>query len=421
MTNNEYQTMAMSNHMLREFQEQCKQQEAIAIAADVETKPDYQQFQDEVLAYPIFSNHACSNHDAKELLTAGAEEAYGERWHFFYTPDPWKLPHIQYQQQMDTHLDTLKQRLLNLNSPRLILFSITFFVIILLVMRGHFLLPILPIMALSGYWYRSELKITETQQALHEHMNKMDALEKQQQGMAHQLDSLPPPTGLEQLHHLYQQAVEHLFQDTLLELLNPTELGDLSQTLKQQRWEGFITESWGHLQLPLPAQENTALTRKLLDEAHIPLSAMQDDPYKRKGHNLYRLQYLHVWILTQTGLLMGRGYFDRVANQFLYEQQEFYPYAQLSHLEIAEQILPEMAALQQRLPDNIYQRYFQKPVTVLSVGTQSGKTYECASLPLNERPFRQTEWKERYGLDTDIQRLSRCLHQHLYKTTAKIA
>ncbi|QTR47192.1 hypothetical protein J9253_04430 [Thiothrix litoralis] len=414
MTNNEYQTMAMSHHMLREFQEQCKQQEAAAIAAEVENTLDYQQFEDEVLAYPIFSNHACRNHDAKELLAAGSEEAYCERWRFFYAPDPWKLPQIEYQQQMEAHLDKLRQRMLNLTSPRLILFAVAFVAIILLVMRGHFLLPALPIAALSWYWYRSELKITETQRDLHEHLDKLHALEKQQQGMAHQLDSLPPPAGLEQLHQQYQQAVEHLFRGTLLHLLNPPELGDLSQTLPQQHWEGFITESWGHLQLPLPNQKHTDLTRKLLDEAHIPLIAMLDDPYGRKGHSLYRLQYLHVWILTQNGLLMGRGYFDRVANQFLYEQHEFYPYTQLSHLELTEQPLPELAILKQRLPENLYQRYFQQPVSVLSVGTSSGKTYECAALPISERPFRQTLWKERYGLDTDMQRLNRCLHRRLY-------
>lgn len=412
MNNKEYQAMAMSHYMLREFQEQCKQREAAATQAD--RKLEYQQFHNEVLTYPIFSNHACGNHDAKELLNTGSGEAYCQRWSFFYAPDPWKLPQIAYQQQMDTHLLTLKQRLRNLNSPRLILFSAVFFTIIFLVMRGHFLLPVLPIVALAWYWYVSEIKIQHTQEELREHLDKMHDLETQQENMALQLDSLPPPSGLEQLNRHYQQAVEHLLRHTLLHLLSPHELGNLSQTLKNQRWEGFITESWGHLQIPLAAQENSDTNRILLDEDNIPLSAMQDDPFGRKGHSLYRIQYLHVWILTQRGLLMGWGYFDRVANQFLYEQHEFYPYAQLSHIRLAEQPLPEMALLKERLPENLYQRYFQKPVTILSVGTSAGKTYECATLPISERPFRQTEWKDRYGLDTDMQRLNRCLHQRLY-------
>lgn len=414
MANNDYHTMAMSHHMLREFQEQCKLRETATSAAERERIPNDQQLPDEVLIYPIFSNHACSNHDAKELLAAGSEEAYRERWRFFYSPDPWKLPQIQYQQQMDAHLNKLRQHLMHLNSPRLILFSVTFFTIILLVMRGHFLLPIIPIVGLSWYWYLSELKITQTQQDIRVHLNKMYALERQQQGMADQLDSLPPPAGLEQMHEQYQQALEHLFQATLLHLLTPSELGNVSQVLKRQRWEGFITESWGYLQIPLTGQENTDLNRQLLDEDHIPLIAIQDDPYGRKGYNLYRLQYLHVWILTQNGLLMGRGYFDRVANQFLYEQHEFYPYTQLSHVELTEQPLPEVTSLKQRLPEKLYQHYFQQAVSVLSVKTSNGKTYGCAALPISKRPFRQGIWKERYGLDTDMQRLNRCLHQRLY-------
>ncbi len=414
MTNTEYETLAMSHHMLRELQAQRKQEEATS-EAQANRKPDYQQFEGEVLAYPIFSNHACGNHDAKELLKVGSEEAYCERWSFFYAPDPWKLPQIEYQKQMEAHLETLRQRLLNLNSPRLILFVATFFTIILLVARGHFLLPLLPILGLTYYWYRSGKKIQQTQQALDEHLDKMHTLETQQRIMAHQLDSLPPPAGLGQLNRQYQQAVETLFRNTLLHHLNPVELGDLAQTLKKQRWEGFITESWGNLQLPLPSYTQTDLQRRLLAEANIPLSAMQDDPFERKGHSLFRLQYLHVWIVTQQGLLMGRGYFDRVANQFLYEQHEFYPYAQLAHIELTEQVLPELPILKERLPETIYQRFFQQPVTLLSVGTHGGKTYECATLPISERPFRQTEWKDRYGLDSDMQRLNRCLHQRLYE------
>lgn len=402
----------MSQYMLREFQEQCKQQEAAKQADNL--KLEYQQFNHEVLTYPIFSNHACGNHDAKELLKTGSEEAYCERWSFFYAPDPWKLPQIAYQQQMDTQLAALKQRLFTLNSPRLILFSATFISIILLVMRGHFLLPALPILALAWYWRVSERKIRATQQALQQHLDKMQALNEQKEGIAHQLESLPPPTGLAQLNADYHQAVAELFQNTLRQVLPPSECHDLSKTLQQQRWEGFITDSWGYLQLPLAAQQHSIIKHTLLDEAHIPLIAMQDDPYGRKGHSLYRVQYLHIWILTQRGLVMRQGYFDRVAKQFLFEQQEFYPYKQLVHLELTEQTLPEEPLLKQRLPAPLYQRYFEQPVSILSLKTVTGKTHECATLPVSERPFQQREWQERYGLDADMQRLNRCLHQRLY-------
>lgn len=412
MTNNEYQSMAMSHYMLREFQEQCKQQEAAKQADDL--KLEYQHFNQEVLTYPIFSNHACGNHDATELLSTGSEEAYCERWRFFYEADPWKLPQIAYQQQMDTQLAALKQRLLMLNSPRLVLFSATFIIIILLVMRGHFLLPALPILALAWYWRVSEHKIQATQQALQQHLDKMQALDAQAEGIAHQLESLPPPTGLAQLHADYRQAVKELFQNTLQQVLPPSECQDLSKTLQQQRWEGFITESWGYLQLPLAAQQHSAIKHTLLNATHIPLIALQDDPHGRKGQSLYRVQYLHIWILTQQGLVMRQGYFDRVAKQFLFEQQEFYPYKQLTHWELTEQTLPEESLLKQRLAPHLYQRYFERPVSILSFKTVSGKTHECATLPVSERPFQQREWQERYGLDTDMQRLSRCLHQRLH-------
>ncbi|WGZ92802.1 MAG: hypothetical protein QJT81_13245 [Candidatus Thiothrix putei] len=412
MTDNEYQSMAMSQYMLREFREQCKQQQDAKTQEN--TKLDYQQFDHEVLTYPIFSNHACGNHDAKELLKTNSEEAYCERWRVFYEPDPWKLPQINYQKQLDEQLEVLKQSLFHLNSPRLILFMATFIVIILLVMRGHFLLPSVPILALAGYWYASERKIRATQQLLGKHLDKMQALDIQKESIAHQLESLPPPAMLTQLNTEYQQAVAKLFHNTLLYVLPPAECSNLSQTLRQQRWEGFIMESWGYLQLPLAAQQHTEIRHTLLDDQHIPLVAMQDDPYKRKGYSVYRVQYLHLWILTQRGLLMGRGYFDRVAKQFLYEQQEFYPYAQLSHLELTEQHLPEEPLLKQRLPEHLYQRYFQQAVSVMSIKTVTGKSYECAALPVSERPFRQTEWQERYRLDTDIQHLNRCLHQRMY-------
>lgn len=415
MANNDFQTLMMTHYMLREFQEQRKQQESESTESNM--VGEYQHFHDEVLTYPIFSNHACGNQSAKELLATGTEENYCQRWRFFYVPEPNKLPQISYQQQMETDLKELQQRLRILNSPRLILFVSTFFMIIFLVMRGHFLLPVIPIIALAWYWYVSELKIQQAQEQLRQHQEELHKLINQQEGMAHQLDSLPPPAGLAQLGHFYQQAVEHLLRNTLLHVLAPHELGELSCTLKTHQWEGFITESWGYLQIPLPAQANSSISRFLLDETHTMLNALQDDPFGRKGHSLYRLQYLHLSILTQRGLLMGQGYYDRVANQFLFEQHEFYPYSQIKHIHLAEQALPELPLLKGRLPETIYQRYFQQPVSILSVGTAEGKTYECASLPVSERPFRQTEWQDRYGLDADMQKLSRRLQQRIHGTT----
>lgn len=419
MANNDYQTLMMTYSMLRDFQQQCKQQEAESSAEN--KQPKYQRFQDEVLEYPIFSNHACGNLDAKELLAAGTEESYLRRWRFFYAPEPEKMPQNDYQQEMEGQLLALEQRQRALNSPRLILFAATFVLIIFLVMRGHFLLPVLPIGALAWYWYVSELKARQVQAQLRQHYAEVNGLLAQRDSMAQRLGSLPPPADLEHFAQHYREAVERLLRNTLLHVLAPDELGNLSHSLRNQRWEGFMTESWGYLQLPLPAQANTDSNRMLLDESHIMLSALQDDPLGRKGFSVFRLQYLHLWILTQRGLLMGRAYYDRVANRFLHEEHEFYPYPQLVHIHLAEHPLPEMEQLKQRLPEYLYQRYFQQPVTVLSVGTRDGKVHECASLPISERPFRQKVWKESYGLDSDMQRLNRCLHERLYRANPAVA
>lgn len=413
MANNDYQTLMMTHYMLREFKEQCKQREAEA-SADNQAL-EYQHFQDEVLAYPIFSNHACSNLHGKELLETGTDEAYYQRWRFFYAPEPEKLPQNDYQQQMEQQLLALEQRLRAINSPRLILFAATFALIVILVMRGHFMLPVIPISLLTLYWYLSETKARQVQAQLRKHYAETSDLLNQRDKMAERLGKLPPAASVGHFAQHYRQAVEHLLRNTLLHVLAPHELGDLAYTLKQRHWEGFMTESWGYLQLPLPSQANSDTNRLLLDESNIMLSALQDDPQGRKGFSLFRLQYLHLWILTPRGLLIGRAYYDRVANRFVQEEHDFYPYAQLAHIHIADHPLPELEVLKQRLPENLYQRYFQKPVTVLSVGSSDGKVHECASLPVSERPFRQTAWKDSYGLDSDTQRLNRLLHERLYK------
>lgn len=418
MTNNEFQTMMMSHYMLREFQEQRKQQEAQS--AEAANISHYQHFQSEVLTYPIFSNHSCGNQNGKELLAANLDDGFCRRWRFFYSPNPMQLPQTNYQQQLEQDLEQLQRQLRILNSPRLILFVSTFFTIIFLVIRGHFLLPLVPIMALTWYWHASTLRIRQTHAQLHQHHHELHGLLNQQKEMAHQLNSLPPPAELGQLTCHYQQAVEYLLRETLLQVLNPHEANDIDAALTIRRWEGFMMESWGYLQTPLHNQTNTEIKRLLLDDDHVMLSAMQDDPSGRKGHGVFRIQYLHIWVLAQNGLLTGEGYYDRVENQFLSEQYEFHPYLKLSHFHLAEQPLAELTLLKKRLPENIYQRFFQRPVSILSLTTTDGKVYECASLPTTERPLRQSGWKHRYGLDTDMQQLTRRLHER-FSTIAKTA
>lgn len=414
MTNNDYHSAVMTHYMLREFRDQCKQQEAAATAAENKAVIDYQDFSKEVLEYPIYSNHACGSQQAFELLESGSETEYCRRWRFFYEPEPDKLPMATYRQQLDKEFIRLKRRLRTLNSPRLVIFSVTFITIILLVMRGHFLLPILPILATAWYWYYSELALQQARHELIRHADKMHAFMDDVEELEDQLLSLPPASSPDQLQDNYQQAVEHLLRDTLLQSVHPHDIRDFASVLKDNHWEGFITESWAYLQTPLPAQENSTISRLLLAPENRMMMALQEDEHGRQGHPVYRVQYLHIWILTATGLLMGYAYYDRVANRFLHERHEYYPYSHFNHIHAAEQALPESAVLRESLPEKLYHDYFRQPLPVMSLTTTTGKSCEIALPPVNRRPFRQTFWLDHYGLDADMNRLHRRLHEKIY-------
>jgi hypothetical protein len=413
MTNNEYQTLGMSQHMLREFRVQCNQREQAALDADKQPIA-YPSFSQELLTYPIFSNHACNDQNAQELLAEGVQEDDCQRWRFFYTPDPDKLPHESRWELMNQQLATLKHRYRNMTSPRLAVFSGAVLMIIFLVMRGHFLLPALPILLLVWYWHYSGENLRQARLELITHLQQMGELHEQAATIRHQFDSLPPPAEVGHLKQLYHKAVEQLLRNTLLHVLRPHELGNMADVLKKYRWEGFITESWGLLQVPLKSQENSEISQTLLDESNIALSALQRELNGRKGETLFRVQYLHIWLLTESGLLHGYAYYDRVMDYFLHEEHAFYPYAQLAHSRITEQPLPEQASLKQHLPDTLHRRYFRQPLTIFSVGTVAGKNHECALLPATERPLHQTQWLDSYGLDADVSRLNRRLHERMY-------
>lgn len=415
MDNNEYQTLGMSQHMLREFRAQCNQRQADAQQRQ-HTPPDYPRYADELLQYPIFTNHTCPNHTATELLK-GVQEEQCQRWRFFFTPDPKQLPHESQWLAMNQQLAMLKHQYRTATSPRLAALAAAVLSIILLVMRGHFLLPAIPILMLSGYWYHSGRHLRQARHRLIGHLETMQRLSAQVEQFQHQLDSLPPPATPEHLQQRYQTAVETLFRNTLSHVLRPHEIGDLSRVLGKQRWQGFITESWGHLQLPLNLPENAQISPLLLDEANTGLAAMQNAAHGRKGDNIFRVQYLNLCILTQRGLLLGFAYYDRVMDEFLYEQHLFHPYQHITEVSFTEQTLPNHATLKQWLPDNVYRHYFHAPVTVLSIHTQTGKHHTCAALPTSPRPL----WRDLYGLDNDTGRLSRHLRERVYGLNAEAA
>lgn len=416
MNNNEYQTLGMTQHMLREFRAQCNQRQESEQQRQ-QFQADYPRLGNELLDYPIFTNHTCPQHAATELLAPEMNEAHCQRWRFFFTPDPHQLPHESHALALNQQLAMLKHQYRTATSPRLAALFAAVLTIILLVMRGHFLLPLAPIGALAWYWLRSERQSRQARQDLIQHLEQMKTLHQQQETLQHQLASLPPTATLEHMQQCYQQAIAQLFRRTLQRVLRPHELDDLHKVLSKRHWQGFITESWGHLQLPLHGKADKQIHTLLLDSANNGLMAMQNAAHGRKGDNIFRVQYLHLWVLTERGLLLGCGYYDRVTDQFLQEQYEFYPYAQLTQVRLSEQTLPELPALKAALPDNVHRHYFHAPVTVLSVTTASGKTHECSILPTSPRH----EWRDSYGLDTDIHRLNRHLHERIVGVSAQAA
>lgn len=404
MDNKQYQALGMSQHMLREFQAQRKAN--VEAAHQQQAVFAYQQFNSDVLSYPIFSNRTCSTVEATALRSRADDLGFCQRWRFFYEPETEKLPQNDYQQGLEAHTHVLEQRLRSLNSPRLAIFAATFLLVIWLMARGHFLLVAFPIIGLVGYWLFAERKIRQVQAQLKHHYAELEQFLAHRAQMAAQLSGLPLPAAFSHFQQLYQRAIQQLFAHTVAQVLAEHEYADITQVLKKQGWQGFIGESWGYLQ---PHQPFT-------DKQHIALSAFCDDP-TRKGHTLFRLQYLQVWVATQRGLLLGQAYYDRVADQFLYEQHEFFSYAELRHVMFSEQIL-DAPALHEQLPSDVYERFFHKPTKCLRLTTASGQVLEFVALPSAERPLRQTVWKDQYGLNGDLEHLNRCLHEWLYPREA---
>lgn len=404
MDNKQYQAFGMSQYMLREFQ---AQRRATAEAANQEqTGFAYQHFSGDLLDYPIFSNPACSNIEATVLRHKADDLNYCQRWRFFYEPDVQQLPQNDYQQRLEDHTQVLEQRLRSVNSPRLATFAAMFSLVVWLVARGHFVLVAFPIMVLAGYWLLTENKIRQVQAVLQHHYAELEQFLVHREQMAEQLKQLPLPIPLSHFQQGYQRAIEQLLTHTVAQVLAEHEYADINQVLKKQGWQGFIGESWGYLQTqqPVAVQQSPAFT------------ALRDDPL-RKGQPLFRLPYLQVWIATQRGLLLGRAYYDRVADQFLYEQHEFFSYAELRHVALTEQVL-DFPVMQARLPSELYARFFQQPVKCLRISTTNGQALEFVALPHSERPLRHTLWKDLYGLNADLEHLSRCLYEYLYSRQA---
>ncbi|MFN3786262.1 MAG: hypothetical protein ACK4RS_05420, partial [Thiothrix sp.] len=325
MDNEQYQAVGMSQYMLREFQAQRRAHAEAATRS--QTVFSYQHFSHDLLSYPIFTNPACGSIETIELQHNADDAHYCQRWHFFYEPNIAQLPQNDYQQRLEEHTWVLEQRLRILNSPRLAAFAAMFVLMLWLIARGHFMLVVVPIVVLAGYWLVTGNKIRQAQAELKHHYAELANFLVHRKRMAEQLSQLVRPAPLSHFQQRYQHAIEQLLAHTVAQVLAEREYTNIAQMLKKQGWRGFIGESWSYLQThqavgePLP----------------IALAAFRDDPLRQR-QTLFRLSYLQVWIVTQHGLLLGKAHYDRVADQFLYEQHEFFSYAELRHVAIDEQV-----------------------------------------------------------------------------------
>lgn len=415
MTNNEYHMLGMTHHMLREFHKQRNQKQAL-LTPELAPLPVYPAFDDEVFSYPIYTNPGCQNLTANELLADNMTEEQCRRWRFFFNPEADKLPHESQWQILNQQLAELKYRYRISSTPRFISLAACVMMIILLVARGHFLLSIIPIGALMTYWFRSENRLRKARHALIRHLQEMEHLYNQRDNIQHQLDSLPPPADIASMQADYIQAITRLLQRSLTRVLPQTDALEPATALHKHQWQGFLVESWAYQQLPLHAA--ASLTQTLLDAKDAAMLAVQTD--SRGKNTLFRLQYLHIWVLAERGLLSAEAYYDRVTDTFIYEQHELLPYSNIRRISLVEQILPEYPALKTVLPDSLHRRYLCQPIGVLSLEMMSGVTHTCALPPASFTQYGK-DWTDNIGLKTDMAELNRLLHKHILLLAAHAA
>ena len=416
MNNHDYHQRVMTQYTLREY---TQQRQATVQATNETPTPLYQTYADEVLHYPIFTNHACHEHTAKALLGKNLSEDYCRRWLYFHTPDVAKLPHVNYAEQLFTQHTTLRQQLRAIHAPRLALFSLVFLLVIILTARGHFLTTLLPITLLTIFWQYSETAVRRKETEITVHIQHLLKLRSQYWELQDQLDYLPPVIAYPHFAKHYQQAIQNLLCQTLNSLLRPHELANINDALHKRQWRVFGLESWGLLQLPLG--NTPAIQQWLLTDENRVLAALQ--PATQQHATLYRLTYWHLWVLTDQGILMGSAFYERVADQCLQVQQEFIPYTQIAAFEMAQALLPEVSELKTLLPEAVYQTYFQQPVPILTLQTKRGTRWQCAALPQrlacqpSGKPAKFDELA-RAGITTDLRELEHLLHARLYMQQA---
>lgn len=415
MNDSAYHQRVLVQHALREYTE--FRQRAEKTATNDTSSLIYQQYDDNLLSYPIFYNGACKQHaTAKTLQDKALQDDYCRRWLYFHTPDVAQLPHIPYAAQLMEEAQKLGQQLRTQQAPRLALFSLVFVLVIFLSARGHFGLTLLPITLLTAFWLYTDKGIQKKQLEMQRHKQALLDLREQYWQLQDQLASLPTVVEYTHFTHCYKLAVKRLLRQALGSLLHPQELSNIRENLNKRQWRLFGLESWGVLQLPL--QQDTELHQWFFTNENHMISALQPVT-STQPHTLYRLTYLQLWVLTEHGVLMSSGFYERVADQILHLQQEFIPYTQIAAFEIAETLLPEHEPLKTSLPETIHQHYFQQPITVLSLQTKRGICWQCAALPKSHtQTHSESGVLADFGIATDLTALERLLHERLYMQQA---
>ena len=415
MNDSTYHQRVLVQHALREYTE-CRQR-AKKNDNNENRKNIYHKYDDNLLSYPIFYNSACKQHTTAETLQdKPLQDDYCRRWLYFHSPDVTKLPHIPYAAQLMEEVQNLGQQLRRQQAPRLALFSLVFVLVIFLSARGHFALTLLPITLLTAFWLYTDKGIQKKHHEMQYHKQALLNLREQYWQLQDQLANLPTVVEYAHFTHCYKLAIKRLLRQALGSLLQPQELSNIRDNLNKRQWRLFGLESWGVLQLPL--QQATELHQWFFTKENHMISAFQPAT-SIQNNTLYRLTYLQLWVLTEHGVLMSSGFYERVANQILHLQQEFIPYTQIAAFEITETLLPEHEPLKTCLPETIHQQYFQQPITVFNLQTKRGVCWQCAALP---KPHTQTHPQNSvladFGIATDLTTLERLLHERLYMQQA---
>ncbi len=365
----------------------------------------------EILQYPIYVNSACPAQVGGELLQAKHDEGYCRRWLSFYQPDLQLLPHLPEAAELFQSHEQLVQNVHRTQSPRLAAFIINFFIIVFLTARGHFILNALPVVFLTWFWRETEDDVQYQHLQLARTRQRLATLRTQYWELLDQADTLPPPLPATELQPLFQQAAHRLLRQSLTALIPAVDLTQLFPTLQKRQWQVFALESWGISQLALQAAPE--LHKQIVEAKHTALTALL--PASQEHAAIYRLTYLQLWLVTDKGLLLSNGFYDRVTDQFLHAQQAFIPYSNIAAFEVGQGLLPAQTDLQTVMGNTTYQTHWHQPVPIIRLHTKRGMVWQCAGLPLDSRakPAPNTELAQ-WGFNTDLSQLDYLLHERLH-------